>query len=857
MLFKKIIKIIIWLCLLFTIVCLCLFISLPAIVESQIEKRLPQFLNPNDVEFDIQKLGFYNTFISKIRAGKGISIDSVNIDYDIKNISSIHLDKVTISGLSIHASLDENNQIRIQGLDFPKPSKDQTKQSDFSDLPGLSFLPEKIVLKNAKIILHVLDDEFLIPLDLLSTIKSKDGKITAKIILYPFGEKINSLVTYDMNKGVEFLKVEGKGFDLGHIDQFISKKADRLQLRGPIDFVLESSSPEKKWEINISQVNLIQPVEAAIKDLSANLLIDNRKISADGTFSVSHSLLPLTRMEYALTLNLKNSLQNSSQNDHHFDLKIKNSKTQLYKVAYESNVANIKKPQLNAHFNGTPLKSKGEIILSFLGGHIQHQKEAFIFGDTKITSDIVLDFTDHGKGVNSKFNLTAKSISIKSDAMESSFPFAGVSGWFRMDKNYQPFVGMTLKASKGKIISSKFKTRASGIKIEIPILYPNAKNKLYGKYSIPTISYNNQYEFSTKGKILQTDLKKFQIKGGVKFKTLPDFKAQFKSILGLEKGFSASLDFKTNPVKLNDVHIEKLVGQLSQKADIDVIVSAKGKAKFLNHQLETFMQVNVSEGKIMMPDMNFTLTGINAAVDFNDLLVPETVPGQILSIDSIQMNKIKIDDTKIRFSIEDGRSLLIENIGFKWCDGLVSTESIRFPQENNTYSLILYCDRLELAQLLKQMGAFHAEGTGTLNGRIPVIYSDGNISFNNGFLFSTPGSGGKVVIENSEMITAGIPMDNPQFAQLDLAQEALKDFEYKWAKLVFNTFEDTLYVNMELDGKPSKLLPFEYKKELGGFIRVDASSPGSHFQGIKLDVNLKLPFNEVMKFGNKIKAIFN
>jgi len=162
-----------------------------------------------------------------------------------------------------------------------------------------------------------------------------------------------------------------------------------------------------------------------------------------------------------------------------------------------------------------------------------------------------------------------------------------------------------------------------------------------------------------------------------------------------------------------------------------------------------------------------------------------------------------------------------------------------------------------MTQLLKQMGAFDAEGSGTLNGRIPVIYSNGNISFDNGFLFSTPGSGGKVMIANSDRITAGIPMDNPQFAQLDLAQEALKDFDYQWAKLVFNTFEDTLDVKMELNGKPSKILPFEYKKELGGFARVDASSPGSQFQGIQLDVNLKLPFNDVMKFGNRIKSILN
>lgn len=328
-------------------------------------------------------------------------------------------------------------------------------------------------------------------------------------------------------------------------------------------------------------------------------------------------------------------------------------------------------------------------------------------------------------------------------------------------------------------------------------------------------------------------------------------------MLGFDKGLFASFNFKTNPVKLDDTDIVKLIGQKIQNAKIDVTVSAKGKAEYLNHQLKTFMGINVRDGNISIPDMNLIATGINTTIDFNDLLVLESVPGQVLTIDLIEINKIRINDARIRFSIEAAGSLLIENIRFNWCNGLISTESIRIPREDNTYSLNLYCDRLELVQLLKQMGAFHAEGTGTLNGRIPVIYSDGNISFDNGFLFSTPGSGGKVVIDNADMITAGIPMDNPQFAQLDLAQEALKDFEYKWAKLEFYTFEDTLYVNMELDGKPSKLLPFEYKKELGGFIRVDASSPGSHFQGIKLDVNLKLPFNDVMKFGNKIKSIFN
>ena len=835
-----------WFSLGFVFICLFLFINLPYIVEPQIQKKIAQFSGPNDVEFDIQKIGIFNTIISKIQVSKAIFIDSINIDYDIKNLSSIHLTKVTLSGLRLHASLDENNEIKFDGLKFPNTPKDQTPTPDLS---FLSFLPDKIVLQNAKLVLHALNDKFLIPFDVLSTIDSKESKIVANTILYPFGEKINTLVTYDMNTGVEFLKFEGKSFDLGHITRFISKKTNGIQLKGLADFNLETDSPKKKWKINLSQASLAHPIEANLKDLSSTLLIDDQKINASGTFSLSNSYLPLTQMEYALTVDFKNN--------HYFDLKFNNSKTKPYQIVYESIAGTLKNPKLDARFNGTSSHASGEIIIGLNEGHIEHQKDSLIFADAKISSNIVADFTEQGKGVSSKLALTANNIRIKSDLIQSTFPAVNLSGLFLLDKYNNPLVKMILKASDGEITAPEFKTKASGLSIEIPIQYPHTDKKLYGRYSISKISYNNQYHFSTAGKILQTDLKEFQVSGGLSFLTLPDLKTQFKSIVGFEKSLYSSLNFNTDPIKLNFADIEKLSLQKIQAADVEVTASAKGNLEFLNHQLKTSMHLALKDGKIHMPDTKFTAAGINTIVEFNDLLVLESIPGQVLSIDSIEVNKVKIENTKIRYTIEDGKSLLVENIRFKWCNGLVSTESIRFPQANNSYFLTFYCDRLEMTQLLKQMGAFDAEGSGTLNGRIPVIYSDGNISFDNGFLFSTPGSGGKVVIANSDRITAGIPMDTPQFAQLDLAQEALKDFDYHWAKLIFNTFESTLDIQMELNGKPSKVLPFEYKKELGKFVRVDASSRGSQFEGIKLDVNLKLPFNDVMKFGKKIQSILN
>ncbi|WP_457551029.1 hypothetical protein, partial [Desulfobacula sp.] len=279
MLFKKFIKIIIWFCLGLTIVCLFLFINLPYIVESQIQKKIPPFFGPDNIEFHIQKIGFSNIVISRIRMGKAISIDLINIDYNIKGLSSVHLTGVTLSGLQLHAQLDENNQIKLSGLKFPDTANNKGNQPDVS---FVSFLPEKIIIQNAQMILHTKKDDFVIPFDVISKIDSKDGKIFAKTRLYPFGQKISTLVTYAMNKGIQSLKIEGQSFDLMQVDRFISKKVNGVQLKGRVDFHLETASPEKQWKLNVSRVGFVHPIEADIQQLTAIILIDGHKVNARG-----------------------------------------------------------------------------------------------------------------------------------------------------------------------------------------------------------------------------------------------------------------------------------------------------------------------------------------------------------------------------------------------------------------------------------------------------------------------------------------------------------------------------------------------------------------------------------------------
>ena len=761
--FKKSIRTVLLIFLGILTLVLFLLINLSFIFESQIQKKLPDFLKTGDLDFSVQKIGVSNAFISKIRITQGLFIDSISLDYTIGPFKGLVIDKVTVSGLSLKAGPDKNNQLHMEGLSFPSASISgaETHESAFP-----AFLPEKIIMKNSRIILKVLDEEFLIPFEVNSDFRRKEKKIMIQAKIHPFGETISSTLTYDFKSGMEFVRVEGKSFDLDHLAPYIRKNIKEMNLKGAIDFKLESFSPEKEWKFYISRLGLVKPVDMALEEIKAGIVINKSIVSAAGTFRLAHPLL--------------------SENEMTYDLKI-----------------------------------------------------------------------DTTKGLSSEFSINTGPLTVRAHTVDASFPEAVVFGNVSMDENNIPKGRILITSSNGKIQSTPYKTLVSDLSFEIPIHFPDVKEDQAGKFSASSVIYDDHYAFSTTGTILQTSTGKFRVNGWVLSKFLPPVKTKIMAELDLEKDLKAFINFETNQFKLNFADIRNLIPEKQKPFELDLSAFVKGSMDYADRRLKSRMQVNMNDTRIRLPESDLTLKGINARIDLNDLLIPETVPGQTLTIQSIDVKKIRISEAKIQFSLEDAKSLLIENIRFKWCNGLISTESIRFPQEKNEYHLTLFCDRLELTGLLEQMGAFHTEGDGTLNGRIPLVYKDGEISFNNGFLFSTPGSRGKVVIENTDRIIAGIPMDSPEFSQLDVAREALKDFDYEWAKLTFNTQGDILSVSMELDGKPAGLLPFEYKKELGGFIRVDASSPGSRFQGIKLDVNLKLPFNDVMKFGNQLQSMLN
>jgi hypothetical protein len=288
----------------------------------------------------------------------------------------------------------------------------------------------------------------------------------------------------------------------------------------------------------------------------------------------------------------------------------------------------------------------------------------------------------------------------------------------------------------------------------------------------------------------------------------------------------------------------------------DAELNTGGNLLYKDGRFSGKIDTKIKNIRLSSMEKEFTLEGGSLDIHLTELPRIKTGPKQKFSFQSLKFGNITAGNGLVEFQIESPESIFIEKSQLEWSDGHVYTQALRFSPKIKDYDLIFFCDRLHFAKVLEQLGAATADGQGRVNGRVPVRITDGKFFLKNGFLYSTPGEGGKIKLTETDLLTEGIPKKTPQFAQIDLAREALKDFSYEWTKLDINSeSEEDLLLHLQINGKPSNPLPFVYSKEFGGFARVDASSPGSRFQGIKLDVNFRLPLNQVLHYGDSIKSL--
>ena len=883
MLSKLKFKYIFYLSVLIATVLFCLQIVLNLFIAGYIESSLvpkaAEKYGIDNVMVEIRRIGFFGVDIGPLLVGTrqapALSVSSVQVDYNPAGLVIRHIRKVVLSGIELNCEY-KDNKLLIPGLDLNKllaaGEPEKVKEPDLSEI-SLPVSFGSLEVKNSVINFRWNGKPFRIPFELKLVPADKDmTSINCIVSIFPRDQKITSKVDIHLNNNKIAINLNAESVCLESFADLITQipglilsgradlngKAD-IQLMpflissvtaiceiengkiGYQDIILQNSrNKEKKnlplqikltgfggteWEISGSSFSFVSPLPIQVSGFHFISKIQMAPFESSGSYSISIDRTPQNLkapFKVLKPIPVEGSFSATYSNEGRWEFKLTNKDPDagpaVCRLDTDTMSIASKMPRLDVSGNGTGPDGTAEF------------------------SVIIPDMNINMKPGNIKIPVIT--LSGKADFSQTG------------DKGSNMHFNGALQLSVSSIAASQYQSKISGIRSNLPFAWPCESPGKKGNFSIGPLMWKNMNMGTVSGTLQQKDMS-ISLKGEYTGKLITGLKADFSGKAGL----LSSSAFETN-IRFQLLHkgtaADIDVGQFLPEAQGTVVngeLEISGNFTVNNDGIKSPLTLRLNNGKLEMEEKKISVEGIHVSLSIPDLLEMRSDPKQQILFEKASSGNITVSDGKIEFQVESDRTFFIEKSGFKWCNGKVYTQGMRISPGINDYDLILYCDRLNLAEILDQFGVAKAEGEGTVSGRIPVSYKNSKISFNDGFLFTAPGDGGRIHLTRAEILTTGIPENTPQFAQIELAREALKDYQYDWAKLKLTTEEEDLLLKMEFDGKPVKPLPFVYNKKIGGFVRVEAGSPGSHFQGIGLDVNFRLPLNKIIQYKDVINMI--
>jgi hypothetical protein len=834
-----------------------------------------------------------------------VSIQSVEIDYTPDRLIRQHIRCLRLADLTINALLQPD------GLVFPGLEWDRSNRTEPAGnmTAGMRGSIGKIEIRSARVLLKWRKEVYRIPFD--ADIHPRDGnltKLTVRANLYPGDQRLSMTARLDLEAGRGDATMNGAAI---HLDRFadLFHRIPKLDLTGSLDLGISAgfrmnpfgvsdvrstgtwrhgrlelgalsvvtaatdtaalfsaiSADGIKWQIEASGVGVEEPLPVALNSIQAALDVGGDGPAIDG--GVELAMLPFSRrcpLPVALETDLPLSLTAG--------IRGKPSGRWVATCQTTAGSASVSAPVELITAGGRLTCGAPRVRLELSGENRRiHGRWQLDLGPVEVSLDAGVQASLpslQGKGTLQSTEQDGEAV--RSGEARLSFPRATVSGGglaggagavsvlarFHQNADRSAGVSGRLQVKDGRLHHAASRLDLSGIRLELPYASFSKPDQDPGRFSIGRIRQGNLTLGRLVGRAtcLQDTL---ALAAEYDSALFPKMTATIQGRLNLSGGTFQDASLQ---IDLPDYDLPEGFDLGRLRPDLDGVglsgaVSARAQASVSRNGLDGRLDFDFNGGRLDIADKQLTLEGIDTALHFPELPRIRSAPSQALAFRRATLGRIVVDDGRVDFQVESPNTLFVEKGGLNWCGGRVDAQSLRLVSGKQAYALSLYCQRLSLSRILDQLGSINARGSGTVNGRIPVAYDNGRIRFDDGFLFSTPGEGGKIRLTGTDMLTRGIPAGTPQFAQVDLAREALKDYDYQWAKLGMNTEGENLVMRLQFDGKPAGALPFVFQREIGSFARVKAGEQGSIFQGIALDVNLRLPLDRLLEYKDVVDMI--
>ena len=306
------------------------------------------------------------------------------------------------------------------------------------------------------------------------------------------------------------------------------------------------------------------------------------------------------------------------------------------------------------------------------------------------------------------------------------------------------------------------------------------------------------------------------------------------------KGDLFHLDFEIPPTKLEAGYdLGRILPDLSG-------FKCGGGISLLG-EIESTPQSGMSgTAEVILKDINLTaekmmlkVSGLNGTIRFDRLLDFHTLPAQSLRFKSLSLGPADMLDGRIQAQLDGLTTGCIERLEFVFSGGRVTTTAFRFPPQGEGMEIDLFCDGLQMADLLNMIsGKNNASGEGTISGVIPVLIGPDGIRFKATHLATSPGETGILRVVDAAEMTGGIL----------LAEESIRDFAYEWAKVNIVDSGNRLNMVVQLKGKPRQKLPLKFDPGTRDFVRNPSGERLVDLKGLLLELKfVDIDVNALLK----------
>jgi len=833
---------------------------------------------------------------------KGLFIDSLELHYSLGQVfTHRHIEKLVVCGLRIDL-VRSGDSLVLKGGNLPESLFGsplvQSKSKGGWKLPvGIS----EISVQQAQVNIFDGDDVIHLPFSLQLQVDRNKRLLPFIVLMSPFGQDISIQGTVNLSE--KTVNIDAKGLaDLLHLEKIYDLAGYRfagqaslhalikgeifppelkeIQLKGELIGASVTSSGLKlcsvgqenidkasfsangegeKWRFSLPSFALLEPFPVLFQDIAGKISLHDEGISGDVEFTLAPLPQIIGGQPGVFFVSGSLHLVFNLRKDGSWNLKAtdKDSKQGLNFRAGEKAARLLAgKGKVNIVAQGTSNEGTFtyEIILPFL--RFEEGKTSMSTAESRLSGRLRLQGTQKGVEGENSLTVDLPSVNLSSAHGNLSDVHLVLQGDTLVDDAAIKSRG-ALSMLKGRFEDHENGIELSGIAAEIPWQLPfktRLQGKKEGKVSIGAISWQRKKLASLEG-ILGLSDTGYLFNAELLSSTVPGAVIQLEGTLwpgDMGSGLTAEVEMHMKKRLVQGISLSEL--GMNTDATIEGEVGMDGRVQFMDHKISAEARFSLGKGSVSLPSREISVNGLQTKLWFRHLPEMRSEPARLVFSD-ISFGDYHVGEGFLAFQLESKESLLIEKGSFKWCGGTVQAMAVRVSSAQKDLTANLFCDRLNLADLLQQFGIRQVTGDGTVNGSIPVLFSNNKISFGDGFLYSTPGGSGNIKVKALEQLSAGVPRETPQFKQLDFASAALANFHYNWVKLGIGMEGDDVLLKMSMDGRPAEPLPFYYDQKLGTFNRLTVSSEKGIDQPIVLDVNFRIPFNELLGYGKNVKKV--